>query len=1601
MKKLYTKKTVANTKSKKLIVFVVFILTGVFNSYSQVQVPFAPRTATATPATTVYDIKGDFTMIGNTNLTLVSYSDNGNNANDMRYVDIDGVSSTFNSSSATLTFSNENGAIPSCSNIIYAGLYWTGRASDNSTDPQIFNVTKNGVTKSFDKRKVLLKGPTAGSYTQVVASSTANLNKNIYFPTGGTDNGMYSAYAEVTDYVRTHGLGEYFVADIALREGSSPSGIGLYGGWGMVVVYENSKMKYRNVTVFDGHAYVRQATTLDYTFTVSGFNAVQSGNVNLKLGLMAGEGDNLYSGDYFQIERRNTGVFESLSHSGNSTNNFFNSSILTGGNARNPNYTNNSGLDIAMFNVNNNPTPLANRYINHNQTSTRFRYGSTIDTYSIFNVTFSVDAYIPEVDGVLSTTSINGVPNPPIQTIAPGQAADYKIEIRNKGTEATNNTLITIPIPSNVNSSNLNIIYNVYSPLTTTNIPVTNPPNITYPYGYITWDLGTLPLPSDPNTVLADISFTLTVTKDCTKLTDPSFDPNVTLNGNISGTGAISSIPFNRPLVQGYQQTGLCVGEPIPTPSLIAIDVLNYVNQPPTASNPTSINVQCKSNVPTNDINVVTDEADNSGIPPIVTFISDVSDGGINPEIITRTYRVTDDCNKFIDVQQIITINDVQLPTITCPTNITQTADNDLCSAIVTINNPTATDNCSTTFTFAGTRSDSLALTDAYPVGTTTITWTATDQANNTSVSCEQTVTITDDQVPTISCPSTVTVTADNGEAFASGVTLGTPTTDDNCAVDSLTNDAPANFPLGNTTVTWTVTDASNNIATCEQIVTVTDEEDPSITCTNSINQNVDIGQCDAVVTYELPTFSDNAPGATIEQTAGLASGSAFPIGTTTNTFVVTDASGNKTTCSFDVTIIDNEIPVIICPTNITQTADSGQCSAIINLTNPTALDNCSTTFTYAGTRSDNLGLSEAYPVGTTTISWTATDDANNTSNVCNQTVIITDNQAPTFVESLPENITVECDQVPVAATLTATDNCISVNVIFNETNTAGSCLSNYTLTRTWTATDTSGNSIKHEQIVTIQDTTPPVITLPANVTAECNDDLTTTALGTATATDNCDANPVVTFIDAIVSGNCGNDYTIIRTWTATDVCGNTFSQNQTITVQDKTAPVITVPSNTSVQCDADVSPNMLGFATATDNCDANPVITFTDDITNGNCAGNYIITRTWTATDVCNNSISQTQVIAVTDTTAPVITIPANISVECSDDLSSTALGTATATDTCDTTPVITFIDAITAGNCSGNYTITRTWTATDACGNASFDNQTITVSDTKAPILDPETPYETNLSVGCEAIPEIPTLKFTDNCTANVTVIFNETSSFDENALTDYEVVRSWTVSDDCNNSDVFTQTLSVSLNEIVYEITAGDRCFDDGVVDLNQFISNGNISGVWELLEGKTQATLSGNIFNPTTLEFAEDFLPGDGGIDYLFRYTVVENECISITEVTMNIHADCVVLPCGSEDVTISKAITPNGDLINDTFDISGIELCGFKANVKIFNRWGALVYESDNYDIAKKGGDIWDGSANRSSIGNANKVPNGTYYYIITLKDSGLAPFTGPVYLGTK
>src|SRR6185295_293331 len=155
--------------------------------------------------------------------------------------------------------------------------------------------------------------------------------------------------------------------------------------------------------------------------------------------------------------------------------------------------------------------------------------------------------------------------------------------------------------------------------------------------------------------------------------------------------------------------------------------------------------------------------------------------------------------------------------------------------------------------------------------------------------------------------------------------------------VGTITSTPPSGstFPIGTTTVTSTVMDFSGNTTTETFTVTVNDTEKPELTVPADITVSNDAGVCGAIVSFTT-SATDNCPGVGTV-TSVPASGSTFPVGTTTVTVTVTDAHGNTTTQTFTVTVNDTEKPVLTVPANITVGNDAGQCGAIVTFTTSAA----------------------------------------------------------------------------------------------------------------------------------------------------------------------------------------------------------------------------------------------------------------------------------------------------------------------------------------------------------------------------------------------------------------------------------------------------------------------------------------------------------------------------------------------------------------------------------------------------------------------------------------------------------------------------------------
>lgn len=442
---------------------------------------------------------------------------------------------------------------------------------------------------------------------------------------------------------------------------------------------------------------------------------------------------------------------------------------------------------------------------------------------------------------------------------------------------------------------------------------------------------------------------------------------------------------------------------------------------------------------------------------------------------------------------------------------------------------------------------------------------------------------------------------------------------------------------------------------------------------------------------------------------------------------------------------------------------------------------------------------------------WTATDACGNSS-VYTQNITVRDTKAPTFIGTVPQDITIECDQtVPVAPILTATDNCdTNVPVGFTSTTTPGSCPQSSTIKRVYSAIDDCGNSTMHMYTITIRDTKAPTFVgnLPQNITIEC--DQPVPVAPTLTAIDNCASNITVSLSSVTTPGSCPQESTIKRTYTAADPCGNSTMHMYTITIKDTKAPsfVGTFPQNITIECDQVIPP--VPVITAVDNCAPNIPVILTVTTTSGKCAQESIIKRSFTASDPCGNSTMFMYTITIVDTKPPVINnVGSDFIIEC--DQPVPASNMVTAVDNCDPKPILTLVEKSTKSPyptlCAYfNYAITRTYTATDACGNQSVKTQTIKVQDTTAPLFTMIPPADVTLQ--CDENEDHSCPGAIDNCDLNATVILDfKYKPVPDGCANSYIVQRLWTAGDRCGNVAFLTQNVLVVDTEAPEIICPGN--------------------------------------------------------------------------------------------------------------------------------------------------------------------------------------------------
>jgi uncharacterized repeat protein (TIGR01451 family) len=375
-----------------------------------------------------YNIFGDMKLIGNANVNYAgtdpnqNYNDNVN----MQYVDTDGDSATFNSSSSTLNID------PSYT-IVWAGLYWAGDLCESNDDDTCEYSNKTGY-KTYDQSKnhrgdVLLKTPNRSGYI------TVNANQ-VYTTQNKDDNWLsYGSFADITQYVGAHEIGAYRVANMALNYGYSVQA-GTYGGWSILFIYKDdtNTLHFKNISVFNGFDYVNDVNN-PTQIPIDGFVTPLSGPITGSVAFFGVDGDPVVGG-YMEMRQGKSGSYGKVSNAANPQANVLNSTITEFGTNINTGVTKTYGVDADRLDV--------SSFLVNDQHDTNFKFGAGTtddkDYYSLNMFAFATDLTTPIIDNFDKTASIvdaNGTLRPagPGVEIYPGSQIVYTLKFENTGEE--------------------------------------------------------------------------------------------------------------------------------------------------------------------------------------------------------------------------------------------------------------------------------------------------------------------------------------------------------------------------------------------------------------------------------------------------------------------------------------------------------------------------------------------------------------------------------------------------------------------------------------------------------------------------------------------------------------------------------------------------------------------------------------------------------------------------------------------------------------------------------------------------------------------------------------------------------------------------------------------------------------------------------------------------------------------------------------------------------------------------------------------------------------------------------------------------------------
>ena len=641
-----------------------------------------------------------------------------------------------------------------------------------------------------------------------------------------------------------------------------------------------------------------------------------------------------------------------------------------------------------------------------------------------------------------------------------------------------------------------------------------------------------------------------------------------------------------------------------------------------------------------------------------------------------------------------VTVKDIEPPRILCPSDL-----------IVSATGP------KTRVNFVATASDNTDQSpqivydyqpgSEFPLGVTKVKVMAKDASGNSST-CYFTVTVKDTTPPRIICPSDMIVSAAGPKTRVNY--SATATDDIDPKPEVLYDPAPGSeFPLGTTQVTATAKDSSGNLTTCSFKVIVRDSEPPRIICPSDMVVSATGAKTRVNFSATASDNVDQDPNVVLDP----ASGSEFPLGTTTVKVRATDDSGNSTTCSFKVTVRDSTAPIIRCPQSLVIPAEGRM-----------------TRVSYTVTATDNVdqevkvicepASGSEFTLGTHIVRTSAIDSAGNSTD-CTFEVLVKDIEPPIIRCPATVEATASGSLTKVNFTATAEDKVDpSPRLIYD--HVPGSEFPVGITTVKVTAIDSAGNSSISYITVNVKDPGSPTLICPADMTVSATGAKTRVDFS-AQATDATDPRPQIVYDPAP-----GSEFplgTTRVTVVATDASGNSSTCSFKVTVRDSEPPRIICPADMTVSATG-AKTRVYFSAQATDATDPRPQIVC--DPAPGSEFPLGTTRVTVIATDASGNRATCTFNVVVQDTDLPLVAL--TLGEKPPYDTSQVMRIFYTANDICDPAPKvkvelsnngdpavdITASSPITLSlqELAGKNTVTVT--ATDACGNvrketASFE--------------------------------------------------------------------------------------------------------------------------------------------------------------------------------------------------------------------------------------------------------------------------------------------------------